>query len=237
MWRELGGSTNWFPPSLVSPLAFRSVELLEFVVHVEDRSPTPVSGGRIMEMGHVETKGPGPGPTQLKAQQQTDVVYCGKWSIETQKSVAHSRVDDDPADRESNERTEIPTCLRTSCESANAAMPGCRAPMRSRGKRWFGAVFCSKRSIETQTAVISKITSWYVKLPGGTSITQQKTHEKNGTRRYTSRSVHDFADSFGHPHFCCELSHLPCEVTRASATRPGYLSRSILGERAGDFPD
>jgi hypothetical protein len=33
-------------------------------------------------------------------------------------------------------------------------MPGCRTPIRSKGKQRVGAVFCGIRSIETQTAVI-----------------------------------------------------------------------------------
>ena len=41
----------------------------------------------------------------------------------------------------------------TESDADDAAMPGCRAPIPSKGKQRFGAVSCKNRSIETQLAV------------------------------------------------------------------------------------
>jgi len=71
-------------------------------------------------MSYAETKG-GAGPTRLKSRQQIELAYSEKRLIETKKNRRHeSRIDDDPADRESNEKAEFPTC------SADAGVPGCR---------------------------------------------------------------------------------------------------------------
>jgi len=66
-------------------------------------------------------------------------------------------ISDNPADRKSGGETR-PLTRRTHWTSrAGAGVPGCRTPIRSKGKQRFGAVSCRKRSIETQTAVIFPI--------------------------------------------------------------------------------
>jgi len=51
-----------------------------------------------------------------------------------------------PADRKLNGKTEFPTCLGPTYESANAGTPG---------PNTIWAAFCGKRSIETQTVVVT----------------------------------------------------------------------------------
>jgi len=49
-------------------------------------------------------------------------------------------------------------CGAVESDAYDIAMPGCRAPIPSKGKQRFGAVSCREWSIETQTAVVIKDT-------------------------------------------------------------------------------
>ena len=55
--------------------------------------------------------------------------------------------------RKANGEIRFLACWRSMCGGADAGMPGCRTPIRSKGKQRVGAVSCGIRSIETQTAV------------------------------------------------------------------------------------
>jgi hypothetical protein len=63
------------------------------------------------------------------------------------------RLTNNTSDRKANGEIRFQTCWRSTCGEADAGMPGCRTPIRSKGKQRVGAVFCGIRSIETQTAV------------------------------------------------------------------------------------
>jgi hypothetical protein len=69
---------------------------------------------------------------------------------------------------------------------APCVMPGCRAPISSKGKQQIGAVFCGIRSIETQTAVcnhhggrgLRRICGKRSDHPGATTCTHSHNHHR-----------------------------------------------------------
>jgi hypothetical protein len=63
------------------------------------------------------------------------------------------RLTNNTSDQKANEEIQFLTCWRSTCGEADAGMPGCRTPIRSKGKQRVGAGFYRIRSIETQTAV------------------------------------------------------------------------------------
>ena len=63
------------------------------------------------------------------------------------------RLTNNTSDRKANGEIRFLACWRSTCGEAVAGMPGCRTPIRSKGKQRVGAVSCGIRSIETQIAV------------------------------------------------------------------------------------
>ena len=59
-------------------------------------------------------------------------------------------VANDPTDQNFTGKNQLADQLRSICEPANTVMPGCRTPVRSKGKRQTGAVSSGERSIEMQ---------------------------------------------------------------------------------------
>jgi hypothetical protein len=68
-------------------------------------------------------------------------------------SLREPRLTNNTSDQKANEEIQFLTCWTSTCGEADAGMPGCRTPIRSKGKQQIGAVFYRIRSIETQTAV------------------------------------------------------------------------------------
>ena len=68
-------------------------------------------------------------------------------------------VADDPADRKPNGKTGFPAYLRPTSEPVDAPMPGCRTPIRSKGKQQNRSSILRKRSIEMKPAVIVDVDS------------------------------------------------------------------------------
>ena len=71
-------------------------------------------------------------------------------------------VADDPADRKPNRKTGFPAYLRPMSEPADAPVPECRTPIRSKGKQQIGVLFCRKRSIEMETRCSGDRQVWTV---------------------------------------------------------------------------
>jgi hypothetical protein len=69
-------------------------------------------------------------------------------------SLREPRLTNNTSDQKANEEIQFLTCWTSTCGEADAGMPGCRTPIRSKGKQQIGAVFYRIRSIETQTGVI-----------------------------------------------------------------------------------